>query len=202
MNKTFKRLAVFAVMALVMGIAAQAQFRFGIKAGIAANSLHFDEKTFDSSNRCGFTGGLMAEFTVPLIGVGGDVSVLYQHREAGVEYNANGVQASGKMRGDYIDIPLNFKYKLALPAVSNIVCPFVTTGPDFSFLLSKKNVNNALSNKSFDFAWNVGLGVELVRHVQIAASYGFGITNHASGEGNALYDSKNRCWTVTAAYLF
>lgn len=201
MKKSLQRIVLFALMAIATGLAAQAQFRFGIKAGVAANSLHFDKSTFDASNRCGFTGGVMAEFTVPLIGIGADASVLYQYRASKVSGDVNGIETSQKMRGDYIDIPVNLKYKLALPAISNIICPFVTTGPDFSFLLSKKNVSNALSDKTFDFGWNVGLGVELVRHVQVAASYGFGITNHASGD-NALYDSKNRCWTVTAAYLF
>lgn len=202
MKSSIKRIALLAVMALMVGIAAQAQFRFGVKAGIAANSLHLDKSTFDSGNRCGFTGGVMAEFTVPIIGVGADVSVLYQHRESSLSETVNGTTDSKKLRGDFIDIPLNLKYKLSLPAVSRFVAPFITTGPDFSFRMSKENLQNAINDKKFDFAWNVGLGVELVRHLQVAASYGFGITNHSSNKGEALYNSKNRCWTVTAAFLF
>lgn len=197
----FKRILALVALAITVCIGAQAQFKFGPKVGVAVNGLHFSEDLLKSDNRAGFVGGVMAEFTVPLIGVGADVSVLYQHRESMVGATANGIEVEKKLRGDYIDIPLNFKYKLSLPAVSHIIAPFVTTGPDFSFLLSKKNLNNALSNKSFDFGWNVGLGVELISRLQVAASYGFGITNHVSGD-KALYDSKNRCWTVTAAYLF
>lgn len=191
---------VIMALALIMAFAmpASAQFRFGVKAGATINKLSFDKEVLNSDNRTGFTGGIMAEFTAPLIGIGMDASVLYANRsfdcidEQGAEFH--------KSRS-YIDIPLNFKYKLGLPAISKIITPFVTTGPDFSFLCSKKNFQNSIKNKSFDFAWNFGLGVELFSHLQVAANYGLGISNSVSGN-DAMYDSKNRTWTVTAAWLF
>ena len=47
--------------------------------------------------------------------------------------------------------------------------------------------------------------VELVKHVQIGASYGWGITkivNKIAKEGEPAGTGRNNCWTVTAAYLF
>lgn len=193
-----KKLFLALAFVLAIAIPASAQFRFGLKAGATINKLSFDKDVLDSDNRTGFTGGVMMEFTAPLIGVGMDASILYANRS--IDFVDENGESDHKTRS-YIDIPLNFKYKLGLPVVSKIITPFVTTGPDFSFLCSKKNVDNAFKNKSFDFAWNFGLGVELLRHLQIAANYGLGITNSVSGN-DAMYDSKNRTWTITAAYLF
>lgn len=179
------------LLAFCFSFQADAQFRFGLKAGINVSKLSFNESTLDSDNRTGFTGGLMTEFTVPLIGIGADLSALYVHR------NEN---------RDYIEIPLNLKYKLTLPVVSHIVKPFITTGPSVAFLTSKKAIDEAWTNNSVDWAWNFGLGVELIRKVQIAASYGLGLTNtlHSIGkiENKSTIEGKNRYWTITAAYLF
>ncbi len=191
--KSFKKILVAIALIMAVAVPASAQFRFGIKAGATINKLSFDKEVLNSDNRTGFTGGIMAEFTAPIIGIGMDASVLYANRsiEFGDEHKTR----------SYIDIPLNLKYKLGLPGIGKIVAPFVTTGPDFSFLCSKKNIENSIKNKSFDFAWNFGLGVQLFNHLQVAANYGLGISNSVSGN-DAMYDSKNRTWTVTAAWLF
>jgi hypothetical protein len=83
----------------------------------------------------------------------------------------------------------------------------VFTGPDFAFLTSKTAINEAWKNKSVNVSWNVGLGVQLFSHLQVGASYGFGITKAAEkianvGDSNVQIEGKNNYWTVTAAWLF
>lgn len=192
-------------LALLLAVAstASAQFRFGLRAGIQTNALHFNQHTFDSDNRVGFTGGVMAEFTVPVVGVGADVAVMYTHRS----FEMEGDKANGSVSGsrNYIEIPLNLKWKINIPIINKIVRPYVLTGPSFAFLTSKKAINEAFKNRSCDVAWNVGAGVELFTHLQVGASYGFGMTKAFSATGltnNADIDARTRCWTVTAAYLF
>lgn len=194
--KFFTKLMAVAVLAAAAVVPAQAQFKWGIKAGVAVNSLKLNESAFHSDNRAGFTGGLMTEFTVPIVNIGFDASVLYANRAIEIE-NGNAVE---KHRRNYIDIPVNFKYKIGLPLIGKVFTPYLTTGPDFSVLLSKKHLSEAVTSRKFDCAWTVGAGIQLVSHLQIGATYGFGITKSASGSA-AMY-GKNRCWTVTAAYLF
>ena len=203
--KSFKRILIIAAVAMAAVLPASAQFRFGVKAGVAINDLKFNKDALSTDNRAGFTGGVMAEFTVPVIGIGMDASVLYASRAVQVP-DENG-DVFNKNRS-YIDIPLNLKWKIGLPVVGKIVSPFITTGPDFSFLCSKQNITNAISNRKFDVAWNVGLGIQFINHLQVAASYGFGLTNSVSGN-EALnspvwkdFKGKNRAWTVTLAYIF
>lgn len=198
--KLFKKLFVAIALCALFATPAMAQFRFGVKAGVAINDLKFNKDVFESSNQTGFTGGVVTEFTVPVIGIGVDASLLYARRSADVPVGGNHNITESENR-DYIDIPINLKWKIGIPAVSKIVSPFITTGPDFSFLVSKKNINEAWKNKTFDTAWTVGAGVELLSKVQVGATYGFGLSKSASGD-NAQYSAKNRCWTITAALFF
>ena len=154
-------------------------------------------------------GVIAAMTTVPVIGVGFDASALYVHRTVNFEntegYNELTEEQRDALGRDYIDIPINLKYKLSLPGIGSVVKPFVTTGPSFAFLVSKKEVNDFVKNKSCDISWNFGFGVELFSHVQVAASYGLGLNNtiefFGDYEGKNI-EGKNRYWTVTAAYLF
>lgn len=210
--KTGKLMTIVAAMLLCSVLTASAQFRFGVRLGTEVNAMRLDKSVFNNENRAGFTGGLMCEFTVPLIGLGFDLSAMYVHRVSQSEFGANASQeikdilASDNFRKrDYIEIPLNLKYKIGLPVVGKIITPYIATGPSFSILASKKAITSAYQNKSFDIAWNVGVGVQLINHIQIGASYGIGLNKTielVSKANTAPIEGKNNYWTITAAYLF
>lgn len=200
--KNIKLVLVVALLAVAGAVLpAQAQFRFGLKAGVAVNSLHFNSEVFDAGNRAGFTGGAMVEFSAPLTGLGADLSVMYVRRNS-QWMDDNNVKSDNR---DYIDIPLNFKWRISIPLINKVFRPFISTGPSFSFLTSKKMVNNVWKNKNFDTAWNFGFGAELFNKVQIGANYGIGLTGALETvgvTGSSGIEGKNRYWTITAAYMF
>lgn len=200
--KSIKRVFIAMLMLVAISSTAMAQFRWGVKLGTNVNSLHLNETTFDSANRAGFTGGLTAEFTVPLIGIGADLSVMYSHRNSNV--SGQNTDNLTSFKSDFIEIPLHIRYKLDLPIVGKIIAPYIFTGPNFGILASKKAINDAWNRKAFDVAWDLGLGIQLVKHLQIGASYGWGINKAAEylGANSAPIEVKNNCWTITAAYLF
>ncbi len=204
--KSIKRIFVAMMLVLAVGVAANSQVRFGVKAGVAVNDLKFDKDVLSASNRAGFTGGLMLEFNVPVINLGFDASVMYVRRTSEVGGNLNDVEKTGNLNRDYIEVPINVKYKFGLPVVGKVVTPYIFTGPSFAFLTSKEAIGEAYKNKKFDVAWNFGLGVQLLNKVQIGASYGLGLTKTLETLGadvNAAgIEGKNRYWTITAAYLF
>lgn len=198
---------IFAAILMMVGASqlttASAQFRFGVVAGLNVGKLDLKNvnNMVDKSNQAGFTGGLMAEFTVPVIGVGGDISAMYVRRNSEFMMN-NELEKNDR---DYIEIPVNLKWKISLPVVGNIVKPYIATGPSFSFLTSKRAINDAYKNKSFDTSWNIGFGVQLINHIQIGARYGFGMTKALKAinvTDDAGIKAKNDYWTITAAYLF
>ncbi len=210
--KHFTRLLLVAVMALGCVATASAQFKIGPRVGFNVNDLHFNSTVLDANNRTGFTGGLQCEFTVPLIGLGFDLSVMYVHRYNTLSSSDNNKQYYTDLNNDnfkkkdYIEIPLNLKYKLSLPLVSKIVKPYLATGPSFAFLTSRKAISDAYKNSKVDYSWNFGFGLELFNHLQVGASYGLGLNNTLKVlkvvDNPEKIECKNRAWTITAAYLF
>ncbi len=201
-----KRIAAL-VIAIAAILPASAQFAIGPRVGINVNSLHFNKDLFDSDNRVGYNAGVEMEFTVPVIGVGFDLSLMYVNRKG--QYRENPDLTTSNIDNascSYIEIPLNFKYKLGLPAIGSIITPYVFTGPSFAFRTSKEAVTEFYKSKKCDIAWNFGIGLQLIKHLQIGASYGLGMTKAVEyinpSHQSADIDGKNKYWTVTAAWLF
>lgn len=196
---------IMVAVAMFMATPANAQFKFGVKAGLNVSKVSFDKDIAKNAidSRTGFFVGPMAEFTVPIIGLGADVAVLYDNK--GVE--VDGVSETLQ----YIDIPINVKYSIGL---GSIVGVYVATGPQFSYNIGGKQIfENSYSLKSSEFSWNVGAGVKLLGHLQVGYNYNIGIGK--TGEmGSALDvttgqignfvngDVKNNTHQISVAYLF
>lgn len=202
--KTYWKTALVALVAVVLGCAsASAQFRFGVKAGVNLNSLHFSDwkKNLQPDNGCGFTGGVMTEFQVPIIGLCLDASLMYTHMTAATDVYTDPT-ASDKIgqNKNFLEIPVNLKYKFPVPMVQ----PYLFTGPSFAFKLGGND--DYFKTKTVQCAWNIGLGFEVLSHLQISGSYGFGMNNIMKNfvDINTTNDFKvkNNYWTITAAYLF
>lgn len=197
--RLFYKIALILLLAATATTTAQAQVRFGIKGGVTINELKWDKDIVSKDNRAGFTGGFMIEAGLPVIGLGLDASVLYTHRENNLYLEDT------KLKRDYLDIPVNVKYKLQIPVLSKIISPFVTTGPDFAMLLGDTEKVDFKTRK-WNISWNVGFGAELFRKVQIHANYGIGLSKAFEYLGKEVDSTpvkgKDKYWTITAAYLF
>lgn len=216
--KILKSILVAVMLVAATAVPAAAQFRFGPRVGVNVNSMSFDSDVLNSENRAGFTGGVQAEFTIPVVNLAFDLSLMYVHRINNVQFKGNDAVSAptqpvgGSFRKrDYIEIPLNFKYKFGLPIVGSVLSPYIFTGPSVAFLASKRAINEAYKNKSVDWSWNVGIGLQIVSHLQVSASYGFGMSDNvekivnattSAGLNNTNIEGKNNCWTITAAWLF
>lgn len=212
--KTFQKVLLVALVAIFSFGYAAADFRFGVKAGLNFNKLDLKIKdkqsavdfVQDKGNQTGWMAGVMAEFTLPIINIGADASLLYAHQSNGkLEYN--GKNAYGDK--NFLDLPINLKWKIGLPVVGKVISPIIYTGPDFLFALNKKTLDN-IKSKTCEVGWNIGIGVELLSHLQVEAGYCIGLNNvvkftdqyFPSGINAADYKVKKNYWTLTAAYLF
>lgn len=209
--KHTRRIAALLLMIAMVAGTMTAQFRFGIRAGVNINSLHVKDfgGNFDPDNGAGFTGGIMTEFKVPIIGLGLDASLLYSRmkanfkNEVSISNSTGDVNITSGQYKDFLEIPINIKYKFQIPVVSHIIAPFLATGPSFAFRLGGDD--SVFATKAFQCAWNVGLGVELINHLQLSGSYAFGMNNIAKSMGINTTDNvkvHNNYWTITAAWLF
>lgn len=200
--KSYKKVLTVLLIAVFGMGAAQAQLRFGVKAGLNLNSLHLSNlnQNFEDDNKCGYTLGVMTEFQVPIVGLCFDLSAMYTRMNSEITTNDGEDAAYNK---NFLEIPVNLKYKFGLPVVSSVFTPYIFTGPTFAFKLDKNSSDEKFKTKGTQVAWNIGVGFELIRHLQISGSYGFGINNIAQNwvdVDNAKV--KNNYWTVTAAWLF
>ena len=206
-----KKITILALVCIVSTLSAQASLRFGVKGGVNVNRLHLNKEVFNdvvnSDNRLGFTGGVMVEFTLPVVGLGIDASALYARRTANLDEYSN----YEDVKRDYLTFPVNLKYKISLPVVGKFITPFATTGPEFSFLINDNfdKLSNMVDGKKMSTSWNVGFGLEVMNRVQIHANYCIGLTKALETVGITNYDQdkwvtrgKDRYWTVTAAYMF
>lgn len=204
MKTSYKSLLVALVAIFSFGYAS-ADFRWGIKAGLNFNNLdykNFQNSMTDPGNRTGWQAGLMAEFTIPIVNIGADLSLLYSRQNLNKVYDDNGKEIYTNK--DFIDIPLNLKWKIGLPVVGNIISPIIYTGPDFLFALNKNTLSD-FKEKKCEVGWNVGLGVELLKHLQVQAGYCFGLNSVAEktiGTNAQDMKVKKNYWSVSAAYLF
>ena len=85
MKKNILSLAVI-VAALALAMPSQAQIKFGVKAGLNVNSFSVKNlpMAVDKKNRNGFFAGVTADFTLPIVGIGVDASLLYDNRCIGL----------------------------------------------------------------------------------------------------------------------
>lgn len=202
--KSIKRIVAIAIACVAIAVPASAQISFGVKAGLNVEDVSFNKDIVTDvyDNHTGWTAGVMAEFTLPILGLGADASVMYANRKSAI----------ADKNLSFIDIPINLKWKINVPVVAKIVKPYIFTGPSFSFLANSDAIEAAWEHQNVDVDWNLGVGVELFSHLQVGASYGWGLTNTIKtvdgytggsfGDGFTEIEGKKNCWTITAAYLF
>ncbi len=197
------------VAALFLAVPAQAQLRFGIKAGVNISDLSLRgdlRDNFDADNITSFTGGVMGEFMFPL-GLGFDFGVLYTRKSSELEFDFGKMEQVRVLYSDNIEIPINLKYRFTLPVVDKFLAPYVFAGPSFLFTVADnlKEFEGQIKSKSFETAINLGIGLELFKHVQVSGQYGWGLGNALEVSNDAagsLVNGKSRAWTITAAYFF
>ncbi len=202
--QSMKKIFAAAALMLLIAVPASAQFSYGLKAGLNVSKASLDWSTVSSDNQTGFFVGPMVEFTVPLVGVGVDASLLYNNKGMKLKDVTSGNSFSQTLQ--YIDIPINLKYTYGLGSIAGV---FVTTGPQFSFNISSKKLKIAdYTLKSSEFSWNVGLGAKLLGHLQVAYNYNIAIGKTSEFE---YYDTamnlvkgklKNNTHQISLAYMF
>lgn len=199
MKKSF---SILAVMLLVAAAAhAQLPVKFGVKGGLNITNVKFDKDVVNTDNRCGFFIGPMAEFTIPIVGIGADIAVLYDQKNIKVGEGEFAEKESLKS----IDIPINFKYTYGIGDLAGI---YVATGPQFAFNVGDDKIfNKTYTLKSSNFSWNIGAGVKVLGHLQVGYNYNIGIGKTAELEGVGDYlkgagKMKNNSHQISVAVLF
>ena len=180
MKKVFSVLMV--AVALMMAAPAQAQLiKFGVKGGL--NMTKLDAEGLKSDNSTGFFIGPMAEFTLPIVGLGIDGAVMFSQR------------GKDEFKQQGLEIPVNLKFSFGL---GSMLGAYVAAGPDFFYNFKDLKVEGGEAKKA-QVALNLGAGVKLLRKLQVGLNYQIPMGNSFE-LGNV--DVKNKTWQASLAYMF
>ena len=192
---------VLIILMAFIAVPAKSQLKFGVKGGLNISSVHLNSDILKADNVTGFQIGPMIETTIPLIGVGLDAAILYSQKGMDVKSETG---TSTNVKTDYIDVPVNLKWKFGLPIIKG----YLAAGPYIGFRVGGDkfweipgSVVGQVKAKNFSAGLNFGAGVELISHLQVGINYGLVLTDNYSAEKYDL-NAKNRGWSVTAAILF
>ena len=174
-----------ALAALFMAMPAQAQLRkWGVKGGVNMSKIDWDGGyNGNKDNSTGFFIGPMAEFTLPIVGLGVDAALLYSQRG----------EDSFKQQG--FEIPVNLKYTIGLGSTLGI---FFAAGPDFFYNWKDFDAEDG-EKKDVQVGINLGAGVKLLRHLQVGVNYQIPMGDSFKVENIKF---KTNTWQVSAAILF
>lgn len=198
-------------------VAAQTdKIKLGVKAGLNISSLTSDKNELDSSDKTGFTAGVMAE--IPLAkNFSIQPEVLYSQQGMKFSYSDIDVENShykSTIELNYLNIPVMLKYYV-VKGLS------VQAGPQIGILLkaSNKYQDNFLGYENqetfslsdyasgIDTSVNFGLGYQFKNKFYADARYNISysdIFKDANPSGNYIINSdmKNRVFQITFGYFF
>jgi len=202
---------------MLVSMPAHAQLKWGVKGGV--NLSEIDWKGGYAGNKehsTGFFIGPMAEFTIPIIGLGIDGALMYSQRGNKYDVSAGTFSGSIDERQQGIEIPVNLKYTIGLGSLLGI---YIAAGPDFFFnfkdidlkaLGSGVNTDGAVDTKKTQVGLNVGVGVKILKHLQVGVNYQIpmGNTFSVGDAAGAIWEkvlgknAKTKTWQISAAYIF
>ena len=207
-----KKILTLIVMAVAFAMPSQAQFNFGVQAGlnltnISDFSLNAPGVENAIKSRAGFFVGPTVKFTLPIVGLGIDAAALYDQREA----KTNGET----LKSQSIQIPINVRYGFGLGSMAEI---FAFAGPQFGFNIGDKDktwgdVKNTAAKwtlKSSNVSANVGIGATILSKLQLKVNYNIAlgktgevdIKEGADAAWKTITGAKANAWQVSAAYYF
>lgn len=179
-----KKVYVVLVAVLLVGtLSAQAQFKFGVKAGANFSKFSSTDASVQAKNLTAWHGGLMAEIKLPVIGIQADAI----YTQNGSKFDIG--QATGEIKSTYIQVPV--VAKVYILKVLNL-----QAGPQFGFLTGAKDGDNEDIKdqlESSDLQIVFGAGVEL-GPVNGAIRYNLGVKDISAIDG---FDLKNNAFTIS-----
>ena len=178
-----KKLVVVLMMALLMISPANAQVRLGIKGGMNLSKLTFDKDVVSSNNRAGFFVGPIFYVDLPFLpGFGFDLAAIYDRKGTTMTAVIDDQKYEKKGYVQFLDVPIDINYKISF---SRGFAIYGSTGPQFSFNLKQddfKTIVDQRANykiKDSNFSWNVGFGMEIIRHFRLGYNYNIALGDWA-----------------------
>lgn len=189
---------------------ASAQLRYGLKADVGLNKTSLDKANLDVENLTSFSVGPAIEFMLPLavIDVGVDAALLYNDNRMKVGELINGSFSKDEVSRRYLQLPVNAKIKYPIAVLPLTI--YAAAGPYASYLINGDKINlqsikENIEAKKFEVGANIGVGVEVLKMVQVGITYSMKLTDNYSldkPEWKEALNNKSGKWLVSASLFF
>lgn len=207
-----KKLSLLALMAVAVFMPAAAQFRYGPQIGGNLSTFHFrQEGLVEASQSFNPHAMLNCEFIFTHFGLGIDFGLGYTMTGGIVTLDKPiwAVNGFGRERVmiHNIMIPVHLRYKCTqLQGVENIIAPIVYAGPEFNIQVGhsrhERNGQKAFQFSGGDVALACGIGVELIKCIQITVGYTSSVTYAMRTAQLEDFTAVTQGWTFRVGYLF
>ena len=188
---------------------AEAQFHWGLRAGADFSKFPTTADQFKSDYYTGFHVGPTVEMKLPLR-FSLDASLLFSQKNVGIT-SMEKTEVKDILKTNYFVVPVNAKFDLvSLPGADVMVI----AGPQFNFKLSNNledltNLNNLRETeaKKASVGVNVGLGVRVLKMLQISALYNATLSDDykftsLNQTTQDVFNAKTNSFVIQAAVLF
>lgn len=202
-----KKLSLLVIAAIMLAIPANAGgINFGLKGGLNLTSMSLNSSALDKSNQAGFFIGPTVKVVLPIVGLGFDVSALYDQRQTEVD----GDGSIEKITAKSINIPINLRYTYGF---SSLLAVYAAVGPQFGFNVGYKGFSVGdmadFRMKDSDFSVNVGIGVTVLKHLEIGGTYNIACSKTSevsfwdtTKDVVTKKNSRMNAWQISLAYYF
>jgi len=190
-----KKLVLFVFLMAFFAFSSTAQ-KWGIKAGTNFSTLAIDDDGFDTERKFGVHLGAVAEFEI-FEKLAFEPGMFFSQK--GTSYDVEGDYDS---RMNYLDIPLNLKYKLGNFFLQG--GPLVGIGLNGTQNFGEEGDEDVKfgsgdnETKRLDMGLTLGAGMNF-NNFQVSANYGFGLRNLSNIDDMSV---KNRVLSVSIGYYF
>jgi hypothetical protein len=204
----------FIVLLFAMMVSAPmfAQIEYGVKGGMNLTSLHYSNDDYDDiNNHVGFFIGPTVKMELTH-GLGFDAALMYDRRSAKITPAIiGGPIYSTTITQQQIVVPVNLRYDLNL---NQWLGAFVFAGPQVGFQVGDSRFETSYGDwdlKKTQLSINMGLGVTLNKHWQVAANYNLACSKTADIKINqnlggnlakTVGDGKMNAWQISLGYYF
>ena len=196
------RKTIIALSLLLATVSASAGIKFGIRGGVNVTNVSIAD--ISGISKTGFYLGPTLKLGLPL-GFDIDASLLYNQLEADPDiYIDQADYPTGdkgpNIKRKAISIPLNLRKGFGFGDNASI---FLFAGPQISWNIGDKSITEYNYKwKSADISVNAGVGVMLLKRIEVKANYTFPCSSAGKSEGGEPYDWKLKGWQIgMAIYL-
>lgn len=170
-------LSILALWLLSVANLSARSIMWGVEAGWDVRHLSMKSDVFKVDNRAGWFIGPKASLNVPVLPLRIEGAILYSQR--GMDFVDSSADDSQQEHLSYLIFPLNARFTISLGKTVGI---YALAGPQWSRYINHDSVLDCYDQMKLyvdksTLSVNVGLGVELLGHVQMGVTYNYAVDN-------------------------